>query len=352
MFRKILALCAMLFLAYSAFAQAEVVQPSSDPLAAMSELERKTLVFDIAVSNYYELKAMAGRYGLSMEGTSDELRHRIYQYLNLSPPENPAPASNITIESASTFEYFTLDDSSDRMIKLSGPVSMSVATDDGFNHKVTADEIIFDRDKNIIQANGHVLYIRTGGGRSDEFSGSSITVDLGSYSGVFLDGAYNLEPTASTNRTLSFHFEKLTRRGTDLSVLEQAVVTGCDEVPPHYHIRAKKVWLFENGDWALSGATLYLGIVPVLWLPFFYYPSDEIIFHPVIGYRSREGAFVQTTSYLIGEKNRARMLRQASRFSVSRTPMGRRKSRGSSFAGRSRTPKAPQGEGTQRRGHH
>jgi len=62
------------------------------------------------------------------------------------------------------------------------------------------------------------------------------------------------------------------------------------------------VWLFENGDWALSGATLYIGVVPVLWLPFFYYPNDELLFHPVFGYRSREGAFVQTTTYLIGQK--------------------------------------------------
>ena len=304
MFRRILALCALLILAYSAFAQAEGTQTSSDPLASMSELERKTLSLDIAVSNYYELKAMAGRYGLSVDGTSDELRGRIYQFLKLSPPANPAPASSVTIESASTFEYFTLDGSSDRMIKLSGPVSMSVTTDDGFSHKVTADEIIFDRDTNIIQAKGNVVYLREGGGRSDTFSGSTITVDLGSYSGVFLDGAYNLDPTAATKRTLSFHFEKLTRRGSDLTMLDQAIVTGCDEVPPHYRIKAKKVWLFENGDWALSGATLYLGVVPVIWLPFFYYPSDEIIFHPVIGYRSREGAFAQTTTYLIGEKNK------------------------------------------------
>ena len=303
MFRRILALCALLLLVFSAFAQAEGSATPLDPLATMSELERKTLSLDIAVSSYYELKAMAERYGLSTSGASEELRARIYQYLKLSPPAKPAPASSVTIESASSFEYFTLDDSSDRMIRLLGPVSLSVTTEDGFSHKITADEIVYDRDKNIIQAKGDVVYLREGSGRSDRFTGSTITVDLGSYSGVFLDGAYSLEPTAATKRTLSFHFEKLTRRGPDLTMLDQAIVTGCDELPPHYHIRAKKVWLFENGDWALSGATLYLGVVPVIWLPFFYYPSDEILFHPVIGYRSREGAFAQTTTYLIGEKS-------------------------------------------------
>ena len=304
MFRRTIALSAFLLLALYAFAQGLAVSSPEDSLAKMSELERKTLTLDIAVSNYYELAAMASSYGLSTEGTSEALRSRIYQYLKLSPPENPTPASSMTIESASAFESFTLEGSKDRFIRLTGPITMSIKTDDGFSHKVTADEITFNRDKNVVQARGNVVYVRTGEGRSDEFTGSSIVVDLGSYSGVFLDGAYDLDPTASVQRSLSFHFEKLIRRSSALSMLENAIVTGCDEVPPHYHIRARKVWLFENGDWALSGATLYLGVVPVLWLPFFYYPSDEILFHPVVGYRSREGAFLQTTTYFLGEKKK------------------------------------------------
>ena len=54
------------------------------------------------------------------------------------------------------------------------------------------------------------------------------------------------------------------------------------------------------------GRATHVGVVRVLWLPFFYYPADEVFFHPVIGYRSREGAFVQTTSYLLGEERRDR----------------------------------------------
>ncbi|HWP67968.1 MAG TPA: hypothetical protein VN437_01620, partial [Rectinemataceae bacterium] len=315
MFRRISAICIFLILAGAAFAQAAgPVQPeaqaassgsgttSQDYLSSLSEIERKTLSLDIAISNYYELKAMAVKYGLSSVGTSAELRTRLYEYFKLSPPEKTGGEASVTIESASSFEYFTLEGSSDSLIRLGGPITLSIATNDGFKHKVTADEILFDRDKNIVQAKGHVFYVREGAGRSDEFSGSTILIDLNSYAGIFLDGTYNLEPNATIQRALSFQFGKLTRHGADLSILEKADVTACDENPPHYHIRAKKVWLFENGDWALSGATLYLGVVPVLWLPFFYYPSDELIFHPVFGYRSREGAFVQTTTYLFGEK--------------------------------------------------
>ncbi|HWR11769.1 MAG TPA: hypothetical protein VN445_08100 [Rectinemataceae bacterium] len=325
MFRKTLALCLGFVLAFPLLAQSGGASPSTSPegapsdglsgglpgevaaastvdeTATMSELERKTLALDIAISNYYELKALAQKYGLSTEGLSQELRDRLYAHLKLAPPATPAPASSVTIESASNFEYFTLDGSADSFMRLSGPITMKISTDDGFRHVVKADEIIFNRDENIVQAKGDVTYVREGEGRSDEFKGSTILVDLDSYSGVFLDGVYNLDPSATVKRSLSFHFEKLTRRGADLTVLESALVTACDDDRPHYYIRARKVWLFENGDWALSGATLYLGVVPVLWLPFFYYPSDEIVFHPVIGYRSREGAFVQTTTYLLGE---------------------------------------------------
>ncbi len=323
MFRKAIALGLGIFLALSAFSQSQEASPlsatssvasgapeaaeavkSADVLAAMSEIERKSLALDIAISNYYELRAMAEKYGLSAEGLSQELRSRLYEFFKLSPPATPPSASSMTIESASNLEYFTLEGSQDSYIRLSGPLTLKITTNDGFSHKIQADEIVFNRDKEIVQAKGNVLYIREGQGRSDEFRGSTILVDLKSYSGVFLDGVYNLDPSAAVKRSLSFHFEKLTRRATDLTILENALVTACEDPQPHYHIRAKKVWLFENGDWALSGATLYLGVVPVLWLPFFYYPNDEIVFHPVIGYRSREGAFVQTTTYLLGAMKR------------------------------------------------
>ena len=297
MSRRIAALCCFFLIAASAFAQT-----AESVLSSMSDLERRTLALDIAVSTYYELRDRAAAYGLSAEGSSDELRARIYAFLGIAPPAAPAPASSVTIESASSLEYFTLDGSSEKVIRLTGPITMSVRTEDGFVHKVSADRIDFNRDRNIVEASGKVTYIREGAGRSDEFTGSTILVDLNSYAGIFLDGAYNLEPTATLQRSLSFKFEKLTRRGPELSILERARVTACDDPQPHYHIRAKKVWLFENGDWALSGATLYIGIVPVLWFPFFYYPSDEVLFHPVIGYRSREGAFAQTTTYLLGER--------------------------------------------------
>jgi hypothetical protein len=245
---------------------------------------------------------MAVRYGIDTTGNADVLRKRLYLFFNVSEPINPSKTTSVTIENASSFEYFSIEGNDDSVVRLSGPIRLTMIAGDSVVHSIEADEILFDKNKNVVSAQGHVSYSRKAEGRTDEFFGSNIVIDLDNYAGVFIDGSYDMEPSGSLQRTMSFAFENLTRRGSDLTVLEGARITACDEIPAHYHIRARKVWLFENGDWALSNATLYLGAIPVLWLPFFYYPSDEILFHPLIGYRSREGSFIQTTSYLLGEK--------------------------------------------------
>lgn len=291
MFRRLTTL--LFFLIVGALAAAQ---------APVSDLQSRTLALDITVSNYYELKDLCTANGLPASGTSDEMRTLLYRHFNLSPPYAPSVDSAVRIESADLLEYFTLEETSERLVRLTGPLSVSMTTSDGFVHKISADSIVFDRDSQKVRASGNVLYSRTGNGRTDEYRGESIEVDLGTYSGVFVDGSFDLVPSDGIQRTTTFRFGELVRRGEDVSVFEDARVTACDEIAPHYHVRAQKAWLFSNGDWALSGATLYLGVVPVLWLPFFYYPNDELLIHPVFGYRSREGAFFQTTTYFIGAK--------------------------------------------------
>lgn len=271
-------------------------------LSAMTELERKTLSLDIAVSTYYELVDMAQKYGLPTDGNSDTLRARLYAFFGLTPPSAPSGGTTVTIEGASALQYFSLEENSEKLVRIVGPLTISVKTDDGFVHRISGDEIIFDREKNIVQAKGNIKYVREGNNRNDTFSGDSLLVDLDDYSGFFIDGMYNLEPTGQITRTVILHFGTLLKRASDVMIMEAGKITACDDPSPHYHLSAKKVWLFDNGDWAFSGATLYIGAVPVLWLPFFYYPSDELVFHPVVGYRSREGAFVQTTTYLLGSR--------------------------------------------------
>ncbi len=273
----------------------------SEYLDSLSALERKTLALDIAVSSYYELMDLAQRFNLPTEGTSQDLRQRLYGFFKLENPVKPS-ATALTIESASSFSTFSAEQKTSNLIQLSGPVILKISTSDGFLHRISADRILYDSEKNIAEAWGNIEYTREGNGRTDRFAGSHLIVDLAQYSGVFLDGSFNLEPSSAQQRTLLLHFDRLVKRSENVSAVESATLTACNELPPHYYIKAAKVWLFDSGDWALSNAVLYIGVVPVLWLPFFYYPSQEIVFHPVVGARTRAGAYFQSTTYLIGEK--------------------------------------------------
>jgi hypothetical protein len=49
-----------------------------------------------------------------------------------------------------------------------------------------------------------------------------------------------------------------------------------------------------------------VGEVPLLYLPFFFYNGEELVFHPVLGERDREGPFFQTTLYLSGQKPKSK----------------------------------------------
>ncbi|MFZ2635994.1 MAG: hypothetical protein WAX33_06655 [Rectinemataceae bacterium] len=313
----------LLLLAVVAGATAQTVVPPVSPvlpappaagaaaLASMPELRRKTLPLDIAVSTWYELADMCLRYGLDAEGSAADLRSRLYAYFGLSAPGRAEGESVIAIEQASSLGYFTMESSAfespaSPIVDLSGGVRLTVTTPDGFSHRLEAERIRYDRENNAVEAEGAVQYDREGNGRSDRFTGSKIAVDLDDYSGVFLDGGFDLEPSAQTGvRTTSLRSASVLRRSDELVLFEDAVATACDDPEPHYSLHASKVWLLGSGDWAIQDAVLYLGRIPVLWLPFFYYPSDEIVFHPVFGIRSREGAFLQTTTYLIGARETA-----------------------------------------------
>jgi hypothetical protein len=84
-------------------------------------------------------------------------------------------------------------------------------------------------------------------------------------------------------------------------LLEGGTVTSCDvSEAPHWRIAATRIYVLAPGEWAITDAVLYVGRIPLLYLPFFFKPGDQFFFHPSIGYRNREGWYIQTTSYLEG----------------------------------------------------
>jgi lipopolysaccharide assembly outer membrane protein LptD (OstA) len=92
----------------------------------------------------------------------------------------------------------------------------------------------------------------------------------------------------------------ISRTGEDTTILNNARITNAKNEEALWSINAKKLWLLPGSDFAITGAVLKVGEIPLLYIPAFYFAADDVIFHPVIGYRDREGGFVQTTTYILG----------------------------------------------------
>ncbi|AEF80421.1 LPS-assembly protein LptD [Leadbettera azotonutricia] len=264
-----------------------------DPNAEILELDIKT-------STLMELASWCRSLGLSEGGTKDDLANRLRSYFKLPAVGGTvsAQAKIITIESARTTEYFTLDVVDEEYARLRGDVVISLKDGEAV-HRVKAWEILYNRTRNVMTATGGVEYVKEEGDTIETFKGESITVNLDNWSSIFMDGISE-RSIAGNNTAYRFAGTVISRNSEEVTVLTHAEITNGSNPEALWSLNASKLWLLPGSDWGILNAVLKVGNIPVLWLPFFYYPSDEIVFHPVLGYRTREGTFVQTTTYILG----------------------------------------------------
>ena len=256
---------------------------------------------DIRTSSLAELAAWCRELGLPEGGASSELASRLRSYYGLPEAGSVPPAEGqriITIESAKTTEYFTLEVVDEEYARLKGDVIISLK-DGNAVHRIKAWEILYNRTRNVMTASGKVEYVKEDGDTIETFKGESITVNLDNWSSIFMDGVS--ERSIAGNMTAyRFAGTVISRNSEDVTVLTGADITNPNNSEAFWSLHASKLWLLPGNDWAILNAVLKVGNIPLMYFPFFYYPADEIVFHPVLGYRSREGTFLQTTTYILG----------------------------------------------------
>jgi hypothetical protein len=298
--------CFLSFLTPALYAQ-EVSPEEAAPLEELaaseeeelSYSERQRIEMEIKTSTLPELAAWCRSLGLSEGGTRAELAGRLRGHYELPEPEAVARNQKIlTIESAQTAEYFKIEVTDEDYARLTGGVILTLKDNDSV-HSIRADEVLFNRTRNIITARGGVVYEKTSGDTVETFRGENITVNIDNWSSIFLDG--DSERTLQSEQTAYlFSGEVISRSSDDVTILSNAQLSNARDEETYWSISASKIWLLPGSDFAIFNAWLKVGEIPVLYIPFFYYPVDEIVFHPVIGSRSREGAFIQTTTYILG----------------------------------------------------
>jgi hypothetical protein len=257
---------------------------------------------DIRTSTFSELADWCGALGLSEGGTKQELANRLRDYYKLPRPDGKASSSEknrtITIESARNTEYFTIEVVNEDYARLKGGVVITLKDGDAV-HRISAEEILYNRTRNLMSASGGISYEKKEGDSTETFQGDSITVNLDNWASIFTNGQSE-RAVASAGTAYRFEGTVISRDGEESTVLTDAVITNAKTEEPYWSLRASKMWLMPGSDWAVANAVLKVGEIPVLWLPFFYLPTEEIVFHPVVGMRTREGNFFQTTTYLLG----------------------------------------------------
>lgn len=279
------------------------------------ELLAKTLPLEIQRAGYFELQAWCRQLGLDTSGTRSALQQRLHRHFGTEPlpgadPAGVAPGADgdggsgdeIIIRSAEDMDYFTLEEVDETYVEILGDVVLEMRRKQGREiHQITADRVLFNQAQNLLTAEGSVEYLLRSEEKTDRFFGESLSINIESWEGLFLQGATEQSRTVDDEEILfTFRGEQILRGRNEVVILKDGEITSSRAANPSYRLRAERIWVLTSGEWALQNATLQVGRVPLLWIPAILKPGDDLFFHPSFGFRDREGFFFQTTTYLLG----------------------------------------------------
>jgi hypothetical protein len=280
--------------------------PAPEPAKTAEELVSSTLAQDIATASYYELAAWCLQVGLDDAGSRTDLQTRLASHFGVTLPTPPAAqGKTVTIRSAREAAYTTDDASKEKYLTLRGDVVLEVKDDQaGTLQVIQAASLTYNQTKRTVSALGNVTYTLTHGDQTDTFTGASLAFNLDTSEAVFYDGSNTrVVNRAGAGVPYTFKGKTITRLSNDTVIMKDgSFTTSPTPDDPLYHIQMSTAWLLAPSEWAAQGALLMVGRVPIIYLPGFFWPGEEFLFNPNVGYQARGGSFVQTTTYLLGRK--------------------------------------------------
>ncbi len=200
--------------------------------------------------------------------------------VDVALPENPDAPTELTADSAE------LDDGGNSVLR--GNVRLEQE-----GRAMEADEIRYNRDTGRAQVKGNARF------RSQEFSVAAESADLevAREKGEFYDSRF-----AMTQGMARGSADVLSSDGQGSLALDNAEYTTCPEGEEFWTLKAKRVELDNNTGWGKAwGTQLRVKDVPVLYMPYFWFPIDERrqtgFLPPKIGDSENTGFDISTPYY-------------------------------------------------------
>ena len=311
--RRVLGLLFLfLFLIKPTVAQDAVIENEPEK-KSRADLISESLLLDLKTSETEELRAWCLVLGLEGGGSDEELRNRLKTYYGVVSTssengESPKKGTKVIIESAKRSEYLVMNIGSNNdkesVVRLSGDVVLTVEEPErGRTHRVRADTVIFNQALKTISALGNIVYTVNTGGREEKFTGDSLVFTVTDWTGVIFKGTSERNQEVD-GEDINFFFrgDSIKRSGAEILVLENGTITSHNVENPDFALKARKIWITGPGEWGLFSATLYIGHIPIFYLPFYWKAGSDLLFNPVIGQRTSAGYYIQTTTYFLGRK--------------------------------------------------
>lgn len=189
---------------------------------------------------------------------------------------------------------------SDSFIALDGKVELAIDKKDEQNsqRKLTCDSVRIDMDEQTLLASGDVLLTD---GKEGQFKGDSLFLNWDSLDVLVFVGTSTTDRLNASGETVTFYSKAKTisYSGEENVVFFSDGVIATNE-KEYWSVKAKTIALLDS-DLAFANATIRIGYVPVMWVPFFFYPGTTIAFNPAMGIESEKGFFLNTTTEIYGK---------------------------------------------------
>jgi hypothetical protein len=285
------------------------------------QIQENLLIQDLTTSSFLELILWHELLGLTPRGNRDALIQSLLTYYGLNDAERLSPSSqqnrpiDVEITQAQDLVRSQFPDNQ-RTLLLTGNVRVVFFERESNSiHRIEAQRVFIDEENNLLVAEGGLRYTLQSGDRSEEFAGEKLYFQMDDWNGIFIEGASEQVSLNDERPVFRYWGEEIRRSPSDIIRLSNGVVTSSRWEPPAFSIRAKELMVLGPGEWSLVGGTLYLGNIPLVGIPGFFYPGRELFFHPSFGSELYRGDFIQTTTYLLGRKQREESLFDFLRFS-------------------------------------